>query len=476
MGSAMNRRQFIRSAALGAAGAWGAGLAGCRPSARAENPPGARRPNIIVILTDDMGSADVGFQGCKDIPTPNLDSLARTGVRCEAGYVSHPFCSPTRAGLMTGRYQQRFGHENNPVYDPKDTGLGLPLGEVTLPQVLKQAGYVTGMVGKWHLGAAPHFHPLKRGFDEYYGFVGGGHDYFKAAAEGEAREYLIPIESNGKPAALTEYLTDALSGAAAAMVRRHRDRPFFLYLAYNAPHTPLQAPEKYLGRFASIDDPRRRSYAAMVSAVDDGVGLVLAALRETGLERDTLIFFLSDNGGPVGQASNGSSNAPLANGKGSVFEGGIRVPFVVRWPSRLPAGAVYSEPVICLDILPTAAAAAGAAMPAGRGIDGVNLLPHLAGENRAPPHETLFWRAGGGAAWAVRTGRYKLLKRAAGAEPALYDLETDIGEWADLAAAQPERVRQMQKRYDDWNGGLVAPLWQSPRPAAKKAAPAGKQK
>lgn len=278
-----------------------------------------RRPNIVVILADDMGYADVGFHGCRDIPTPNLDKLARQGVRCSDGYVAHPFCSPTRAALVTGRYQQRFGHENNPKFDPADEQTGLPLSETTIAQVLKTAGYATGAVGKWHLGAAPHFHPMQRGFDEYFGLRGGGHDYFKTDMTTETKEYLIPLDRNGEPVELTEYLTDVLAREAAAFVRRHHDHPFFLYLAYNAPHTPLQVSQKYLDRVAAIEDPQRRSYAAMVSAMDDGVGLVLAALEELKLDEQTLVFFLSDNGGPVG--INGSSNEPFRGAKGQVFEG-----------------------------------------------------------------------------------------------------------------------------------------------------------
>ena len=426
--------------------------------------PAAEKPSVIVILADDLGYADLGFQGAKDIPTPHLDRLAREGVRSTSGYVSHPFCSPTRAGLMTGRYQQRFGHENNPRYDPKDEKLGLPLEQVTFAQVMRSAGYATGAVGKWHLGATPRLHPMKRGFDEYFGLIGGGHDYFKAGPPGETREYLIPLQRDGQPVVEEEYLTEALSREAVAFVRRHCQQHFFLYLAYNAPHTPLQVPERYLGRVAGIEDPTRRAYAAMITAVDDGVGQLLAALGELGLERRTLVFFLSDNGGPTSVTH--SSNAPLRGQKGSVLEGGIRVPLVVRWTGHLPSGKVYPQPVICLDILPTAAAAGGAPLPGDRTLDGVNLLPYLRGEVQSPPHEFLFWRAGSGQAYAVRHGRYKLVKT--GKEPAqLFDLETDIGESKDLAAAEPERAAALAQKYAEWNAGLVPPLWENPRPAAK---------
>jgi len=445
----LNRRQFLASS--GAA----TGLIAAPP----------RRPNIIVILTDDQGYADVGFHGCRDIPTPHLDSLAHSGVRFTNGYVSHAFCSPTRAGLMTGRYQQRYGHENNPIYNPRDEVAGLPLEEVTLPQVLSQAGYATGLVGKWHLGAAPPLHPLRRGFREMYGFLGGGHDYFKTQMEGEAREYLIPIQRDGRPEPLTDYLTDALSREAVAFIRRHRADPFFLYLTYNAPHTPQQVTEKYLSRFTGIQDERRRNYAAMLSAVDDGVGQVLATLRELELDSETLVFYLSDNGGPT--AVNGSRNDPLRGAKGAPFEGGIHVPFVARWPGRLPKGKVSHDPVISLDIFPTSVAAAGVKPPTGRRLDGVNLLPHLAGKAGAPPHGRLYWRQGGGTAFAIREGRYKLVKPAAGAVQ-VYDLEADIGESRDLAAERPELRDRMLQAWEAWDRELIPPRFESPRPAPKK--------
>jgi arylsulfatase A-like enzyme len=425
----------------------------------------ARRPNIVVILADDMGYADVGFTGCKDIPTPHIDSIAKGGVRFTNAYVSHPFCSPTRAGLMTGRYQQRFGHENNPRYDTSDATAGLPLSEITMPQVLSQAGYATGIVGKWHLGATPAMHPLQRGFREQFGFIGGGHDYFKQSEAGEKREYLIPIERDGKPVPEKEYLTDALGREAAAFVGRHARDPFFLYLAFNSPHTPQQVTERYLDRFRGIADEKRRNYAAMMAAMDDAIGRVLGAVSENKLDNDTLIFFLSDNGGPV--AVNGSSNDPYRGAKGQVYEGGIRVPFAARWKGRLPAGKDFNHPAISLDIFPTAAALAGAKMPAGRKIDGVDLMPHLTGKNKQPPHETLYWRTGGGASYAVREGRYKLVR--IGETSEMYDLESDPGETTDVASSRKLVFDRLEAARQKWNGELVAPLFQSPRPAAKKA-------
>jgi arylsulfatase A-like enzyme len=448
----MNRRQFLGTAFAAAAAS------------------AARRPNMLIILADDLGYADLGFQGCRDIPTPHLDALAKGGVRFTSGLVSHPFCSPTRAGLMTGRYQQRFGHENNPRYDPRDEAAGLPRDETTLPQVLREAGYATGIVGKWHLGATPSLHPMQRGFQEMFGFLGGGHDYFRANPEGETREYLIPLQRDGRPVVESEYLTDAFSREAAAFVRRHRSDPFFLYLAYNTPHTPQQASDKYLDRFHHIADEKRRNYAAMVSAMDDGVGRVLSTLAELQIERDTLVLFLSDNGGPI--TVNGSSNAPLRGAKGQVYEGGIRVPFVARWPGRLAAGKTYREPVISLDLFPTALAAAGVAAPSRVKLDGVNLLPYLEGQASGAPHERLFWRTGGGVSFAVREGRYKLVRPAQG-WPELYDLDADVGETRDLAASKPEVRERLLAVYQRWNQELMPPRFESPQPARKKAAGAG---
>lgn len=468
MSSNPTRREFVEAAIGGLAGIL---AARGRATLGAEAPSPARKPNIITILADDLGSGDVGFMGCEDIPTPNLDSIAKHGVRFTCGLVSHPLCSPTRAGLLTGRYQQRFGHEYNPQYDPSDAKAGLPTSEVTLPQLLKQAGYATGIVGKWHLGAAPEHHPLKRGFDEQFGFIGGGHDYFKANPPGETHEYLIPIERNGQPVEEKEYLTDAFSREAAAFVRRHAARPFFLYLAYNAPHAPLQAPEKYLARIARIEDTNRRLFAAMMVAVDDGVGALLATLRELRLENDTLIFFLSDNGGPT---RFGATNGTLRGEKGSVCEGGIRVPFAVQWRGRLPEGKDYAQPVISLDIFATALAAAGVQPPADRKIDGVNLLPYLLGERAGTPHERLFWRIGGGASYAVREGRWKMVKLGP-ADPMLYDLETDPRESVNLAERQPEVLKRLVAAFNDWDKEMVPPSFQSTTPPPKKKGPERKK-
>jgi arylsulfatase A-like enzyme len=423
-----------------------------------------KRPNIIVIISDDMGYADISCHGCQDIATPNIDSIAQNGVLFTNGYVSCPVCSPTRAGLMTGRYQQRFGHEHNTGGPPGGLRehVGLPLTEVTIADVLKSAGYATGAVGKWHLGMAPHFHPLKRGYDEFFGFLHGGHSYIEPGLGS-----FNPIMRGIEPVDEKEYLTDAFSREAVAFIESHRDKPFFLYLAYNAVHTPMEAPERYQNSFEHITDPTRRTYAGMLAAMDEGIGKVLAKLRELNLEKDTLLFFVNDNGG---SARNGSNNAPLRAHKGTMWEGGIRVPFIIQWPRRLRAGRVYDQPVIALDILPTAAAAAAANPPTDRKIDGVNLLGYLTGKKKQAPHEILFWRSG--QKLAVRKGNWKLVKM--GTESGLFDLSSDIGESQDLSAEQPDVLKEMEEAFARWDSQMIAPLWTGGKQGPKKRRGQGK--
>jgi len=425
---------------------------------------GGSRPNILVILADDLGYADVGFQGCRDIPTPHLDRLAKHSVRCTSGYVSHPFCSPTRAGLLAGRYQQRFGHENNPQWNPADTAAGLPLSQTLLPAVLQSAGYATGCVGKWHLGAHPQFHPNRRGFQEYFGLLGGGHVYLAGAKGGV--EYQIPMDRNGESEPLTDYLTTVLGREASSFITRHKDNPWFLYLAFNAPHTPLQVTDKQLDRVKHIPDETRRNYAGLIVGLDDAIGEALEALRTSGQAENTLVFFLSDNGGPISVTH--SDNRPLRGAKGQVYEGGIRVPFLVSWPGKLPQGTDYAAPVISLDIFATAVAVAGAKASPDLALEGTNILPHLTGQRTGAPHERLFWRSGGGVQFAVREGDWKLVGSAqSGAE--LYNLANDIAETKDLAAANAQVAARLRAAYDAWNQHNIAPFFQSP-PGAKKAA------
>src|SRR5262245_35457825 len=336
-----------------------------------------RKPNVIVILADDLGNADLGVQGGKDIPTPNIDSIAKSGVRCTQAYVSCPYCSPTRAGLNTGRYQTRFGHEfNEPVQAQRDS-FGLPLSEKTIANRFKDLGYATGAIGKWHLGYTLDRRPTARGYDEFFGTLGNT-PFFHPTNFVDSRKGtdIIPIEDDAF------YTTDEYAKRAEEFISAHKSQPFLLYLPYNAQHVPSQAPQEYLDRFPNITDQSRKLYAGMLASFDDAVGRVLAALRAANLENDTLIFFTSDNGGPITKmGGNGSINRPLKGQKGDTWEGGIHVPLFVQWKGHVPAGTVYDQPGISLDILPTAIAAAGSHPATDWQLDGVNLLPYLGGQN-----------------------------------------------------------------------------------------------
>ncbi len=416
----------------------------------------SKKPNIIFIVGDDMGYADEGFQGCQDIPTPHLDALAKQSVRCTNGYVSGPYCSPTRAGLMTGRYQTRFGHE----FNAGAAGSGLPVTETMIAARLKSAGYATGLVGKWHLGSEPQFHPQKRGFDEFFGFLGGAHDYFNDHGILRGRQQVDE----------KEYLTDAFGREAVEFMERHKGESFFLYLAFNAVHTPMQADDPRLMKFAHISDKKRQTYAAMMSAMDDAIGKVRKKLDDIGLTQNTVVTFISDNGGPTmpGTTTNASSNKPLRGSKRTTLEGGVRVPFLVSWPGHVKPG-VYDKPVIQLDLTATALTAAGANIQPDWKLEGVDLAPFLSGTNLGVPHDTLYWRFG--KQMAIRHGDYKLVRYDTNADtltgangqpvssPQLYNLKDDIGESKDLANTMPDKLNELQAKWDAWDKSNVAPLW-----------------
>lgn len=422
-----------------------------KAASRLEQGAGRRQPNIIIIMTDDQGYHDVGFHGVKDIPTPNLDSIARNGAMCTQAYVTCSVCAPARAGLITGRYQNRFGFENLPSGGNPNAGLAVE--EITLATLLSGAGYKTAALGKWHLGRNRWlFHPNVRGFRQFFGFLDAQHDFYNYGGND-------PIEENGQPVQGNQYLTQAITERAISFIERYTTEPFFLYLPYNAPHVPSQAPQEYLERFAHLEPPLRRSYAAMLSVVDDGVGSILQTLRKHDLERDTLLFYLSDHGGPLTQLGpNGSSNYPLVGQKTQLFDGGIRVPFAMQWPRRIPKGLVYEQPVISLDIFATAAAAAGARLPHDRVYDGVDLVPYLNDEIPTPPHHHLFWRQGGGRDFAARGPRYKIVRHNNGPVQ-LFDLLSKAGETENLAADMPRQVTQLLKAYQRWEAQMVAPRW-----------------
>ncbi len=426
------------------------------------------RPNILLILTDDLGYADVGFNGGRDVKTPNLDELAANGMTFSQAYVPHPFCGPSRAGLMTGRYPHNIGAQFN--LPSEGSNLGVPRSEVFISKLLQDAGYFTGAIGKWHLGESPEFHPNERGFDDFYGFLGGGHKYFPeeftktykdrvAAGNTHIWEYLRPLERNGAEVEETEYVTDGLSREAVAFVHEAagKEEPFFLYLAYNAPHTPLEAKDEDLALFMDIGDEKRRTYAAMVYAVDRGVGKVVDALRDTGRLDSTLIVFLSDNGGRLDQ---GGNNFPLREGKGSVHEGGYRSPMFMHWPDRLNAGRTFEHPVLALDFYPTFAGLANVVIPADRKLDGRDIWQDiLRGQD---PHDGEFLYAlrhrTGFSDATVRRDQWKAVKT--GNLPwKLFNIEEDIGEHRDLSAKNPGVLANMVREMEKWSWDNAEPRW-----------------
>jgi len=456
-------------------------------------------PNIILLVADDLGYGELGCQGNEEIPTPHIDSIAKNGVRFTNGYVTAAYCSASRAGLMTGRYQTRFGYEFNPTgAHNEDPDAGLPTSEKTLADALVDSGYVTGMFGKWHLGGTAKYNPIRRGFDEFFGFLHEGHYFVPLPYHGTStwlRRKVLPggnvegrwisedgklaftthmgntepdydadnpIYRAGQPVVETEYLTDAFTREAVDFIGRNADKPFFLYLPYNAVHSPLQGADAYMKKFAHIEDLQRRIFAAMLANLDDSVGEVLAKVREIGAEENTLIFFISDNGGPTRELT--SSNLPLRDGKGSVYEGGLRVPFLAQWKGRIPAGQIYENSVISLDIFATATALADSPIDRKKKIyDGVNLMPFLTGESDAMPHEDLYWRLGPKTAY--RAGDWKLLKnpaRNANKEWQLYNLADDISESKNLAKENPEKLSELLTAWEKINSQMIDPVW-SPR-------------
>lgn len=457
------------------------------------------RPNIVFIVADDLGYGELSCQGNEEIPTPYIDSIARDGVRFTNGYVTASYCSQSRAGFITGRYATRFGYEFNPTGDKNDIpGLGLPAREKTLAEHLHAEGYTTGLVGKWHLGATTPFHPIRRGFDYFYGFMHEGHYFVPPPWEGVTtmlrRKTLPnggqgfwtdgklsyhtmlndepsydannPIIRGGQPVEEKEYLTDALGREAVDFIDRHQRKPFFLYLSYNAVHSPLQGADAYMRKFAHIEDLQRRIFAAMLSNLDDSVGRVLKKIHETGLDEETLVFFISDNGGPTKELT--SSNLPLRNGKGSLHEGGTRIPFLVKWPGKIPSGVVEDRAVLSLDVFATAAKVANPGVNIDH-LDGVDLLPYLDGRDKGEPHPKLYWRQRG--KFAIRMGDWKATKNAGPGDPAgkwmLYNLKNDLSETRDMSSAEPETLARLVKEWEKLNEEMIDPFWSAP-PRGKK--------
>ncbi len=412
------------------------------------------RPNIVVLLADDAGYGDFGFQGSanEDLAplTPHIDSIARGGARFTQAYMAGCVCSPSRAALLTGRYPQRFGHEQNL---PVGHSSGLSLEESTMADRLKGAGLRTALIGKWHLGYPSEYHPNRRGFDWFFGCLQGSRSYFPIEKPTDFRV----LQENGRPTPEGGYVTDRLGDGAVQFIEKHREQPFFLLVSFTAPHGPMHAKPEDLESLGHIENLRRRKYAGMVKSLDDNVGKILAALKKAGLTERTLVVFTNDNGG---QTSTGANNSPLRGRKGQLLEGGVRVPWAMRWPDRIPAGLVIDDPVISLDLLPTFLAAAGA--PRAEGLDGVDLLPRLTGRVDALPERALMWRKDGtGREIAIRRGRWKLhvADRAESEVPMLYDLETDRGESTDRAAEHPDRVAALAQELAAWEKELVPPRW-----------------
>lgn len=417
------------------------------------------RPSIVLILADDLGYGDLGIHGAADIQTPNIDALFRGGMQFNEAYVAYPACGPSRASLLTGRHHMRMGFPCNPDHIvPTQPGnlLGLPQGELTLADLLKKEGYATGMFGKWHLGFQRENHPLNRGFDEFYGFLGSLYRYFDLGNMQPPNCILRGFERVHEK----EYLTDAFTRESVDFIERHKQRPFFLYVPHLAVHTPLMYdtdPGNAPIALDGTDDPaeNRRMLVDMVEGLDRSVGAIMRKLKESGLEENTLVFFLSDNGGPKnGQAY---SNAPLRDWKGSVFEGGARVPMAARWPGRIQPGGVYAYPVNAMDIVATAVKAAGGKLPSDREYDSLDLMPVLSGAERGRLHgEPMFWDALG--MQAVRSGDWKLVMRGRTVE-GLYIIPADPGEKNNQAAAYPERVRELQELFERWAGSLPPPAF-----------------
>ena len=425
----------------------------------------AQPPNLVIFYADDLGWGELGCQGNKDIPTPHTDAIARNGVRFTNGYVAATYCSPSRAGLMTGRYPTRFGHEFNSVAN----ATGLRLDQRTIADRLKALGYTSITVGKWHLGGGLEYRPTKRGFDEFYGTLNNT-PYFHPTNFVDSRisDAVRPVPD---PAF---YTTDAYADRSVDWLEKNKAKRWFLYLPFNAQHAPLEAPKRYLDRFSKIADEKRRTFAAMMAAMDDAVGRVMAKIREMGQEENTLVFYIGDNGGPT--QSTTSNNGPLRGFKMTTYEGGPRVPFIGQWKGKWPAGKTYDFPVMNLDVLPTIIAAAGGKIEADWKLDGVDLTPYVTGATAARPHETLYWRYG--PQWGVRHGDMKLVvSRGGGPTPELYNLAMDIGESNNLAGSNPKKVQELQALWSKWSAEQEeASAPDSPGGKAKKTTKQNKKK
>ncbi|MDG1983707.1 MAG: sulfatase-like hydrolase/transferase [Planctomycetota bacterium] len=429
------------------------------PASPVETPaPGAGRPNIVVLFADDAGFSDFGFQpdSMEDMRglTPHIDSIADEGAVFRAFYMSACVCSPSRAGLMTGRYQQRFGHEKN--IPPGYMKGGMALAEATIADRLAEAGYETALVGKWHLGYPDPYHPNERGFDWFMGCLQGSRPYLEMEEPTPHRVLL----RDRSPTPEDGYVTDRFGDAAVEFIEKEREEPFFLFVSFTAPHGPLQPRpgDVELPELASIEKTRRRNYAGLVKAMDDNVGKIMEALERTGISEDTLVLFTNDNGG---QTQTAAVNKPLRGRKGQLYEGGIRVPAALRWPGVVAPGTVIETPAISLDLTPTFLAAAGSTPRPGAELDGLDLTAVLRGEGGGPLTErSLYWRRSGGAGpIAARRGRWKLLLNDRSKDAELFDLVADVSERRDVAADHPAVVAELMAELRAYEAELIEPLW-----------------
>lgn len=421
----------------------------------------AKQPNIILLFADDAGYADFGFQGSTEMITPNLDKLATEGVRFTQAYVTHPTCGPSRAGLITGKSQYRFGYEENnvptfmsTVSAVDGTEMGLPVEEVTMADYLRKQGYATAVYGKWHLGGADRFHPTKRGFDEFYGFRGGARSYFEYTEE--PKESMNKMERGfGNFEEHNGYLTDVLADQSLLFIEKNAKakKPFFAFLSFNAVHTPMDANPEDLAKFPNMTG-KRKIVAAMGLALDRAAGKVLDKLKELGIDDNTIVVFTNDNGGPTD--ANASINHPLSGIKATQLEGGVRVPFIMKYPGKLKPNTTYDLPISTFDLLPTFFKAAGGDTNTLKDIDGVDLLPHINGVIKERPHETLFWKRDARA--TIRKGDWKLM-RFPDRPAELFYLPNDEKELNNLAASEQERYLEMYKELFAWEATLERPRW-----------------
>lgn len=422
---------------------------------------GQQKPNIVFILSDDAGYADFGFQGSTEFKTPELDKLAKKSVKFTQAYVSAAVCGPSRAGMLTGQYQQKFGFEENNVPGYMSASgllgdeMGLPTNQLTIANYLKKQGYTTALFGKWHMGNADRYHPTKRGFDEFYGFRGGARSYLPYDKNNVLTKNEDRLERGfGNYLEHKGYLTDKLANEAISFINKNKKSPFFIYLSFNAVHTPMEATKEDLKHFSHLTG-KRKILAAMTLAMDRAIGTVLNELKKQGLANNTLVVFTNDNGGP--SDANQSNNSPLSGTKANHLEGGIRVPFLMSWPGKLKKNTTYNYPVSTLDLFPTFLNVANGNSSKLKQLDGVDLIPYVNEENKERPHKVLFWKKENRA--AIRNMDWKLI-RFPDRPAELYNLKEDISEVNNLAYQYPEKVKTLYKQLFAWELTLERPLWQ----------------